>query len=57
MRFGPDGRLHVVQAMGSDISAIDLATGGIENIVAVGDGIYEPTTSTSTRTGTSTPQR
>ena len=42
MRFGPDGRLHVVQAMSSEIAAIDLATGAIENIVNVGDGIYEP---------------
>ena len=40
--FGPDGRLHVVQAMSSEIAAIDLATGAIENIVNVGDGIYEP---------------
>jgi sugar lactone lactonase YvrE len=41
LRFGADGRLHVAQAVGSQISAIDIDSGAVETVMPVG-GFYEP---------------
>lgn len=41
LRFGPDRRLHVAQAMGSRISAVDVETGAVETVMPVG-GFCEP---------------
>jgi streptogramin lyase len=42
MRIGPDGRLYVTQAMGSQISAIDLATGVCEVVAPHGGSVLSP---------------
>jgi sugar lactone lactonase YvrE len=42
MRFGPDGRLYVVQAFGSQVSAITPSTGACETISPVGGPIVAP---------------
>jgi len=42
MRFGPDGRLYVVQAFGSQVSAITTSTGACETISPVGGPIIAP---------------
>ena len=42
MRIGPDGRLYVVQAFGSQISAINTSTGACETISPVGGPIVAP---------------
>jgi sugar lactone lactonase YvrE len=42
MRFGPDGRLYVAQAFGSQISAIDARTGEVSVISPVGGPIVGP---------------
>ena len=42
MRFGPDGRLYVVQAFGSQVSAIAPSTGACETISPVGGPIVAP---------------
>ena len=42
MRFGPDGRLYVAQAFGSQISAIDTRTGEVSIISPVGGPIVAP---------------
>src|SRR6266436_3501580 len=42
MRFGPDGRLYVAQAFGSQISAIDARTGEVSVISPVGGAIVGP---------------
>ena len=42
MRFGPDGRLYVVQAFGSQVSAINTSTGACETISPVGGPIVAP---------------
>ena len=42
VRFGPDGRLYIAQAMGSQISALDVDSAAIEVVVPVGGGIFEP---------------
>ena len=42
MRFGPDGRIYVVQAFGSQISALDPTTGAKETISPVGAEIVAP---------------
>jgi len=42
MRIGPDGRLYVVQAFGSQVSAIDVTTGAIATISPVGGPIVAP---------------
>lgn len=42
MQFGPDGRLYVAQAMGSQITAIDTTTGDLEVIAANGGPITGP---------------
>jgi sugar lactone lactonase YvrE len=42
LRTGADGRIYVAQAMGSQISAVDVATGAIETICPVGGAIVGP---------------
>lgn len=42
MQFGPDGRLYVAQAMGSQVTAIDTKTGALEIIAANGGPITGP---------------
>jgi sugar lactone lactonase YvrE len=42
MQFGPDERLYVVQAFGSQISAIDTGTGACQTISPVGGPIVAP---------------
>ena len=42
MQFGPDGRLYVVQAFGSQVSAIDTGTGVCQTISPVGGPIVAP---------------
>jgi len=42
MRVGPDGRLYVAQAFGSQVSAIDTATGQVSIISPVGGPIVGP---------------
>jgi len=42
MRIGPDGRLYIAQCVGSQISAVDLATGEIETISPLGGDIIGP---------------
>ncbi|MBI3248207.1 MAG: gluconolaconase [Deltaproteobacteria bacterium] len=42
MRFGPDGKLYVVQAFGSQVSALDPATGASQTISPVGGPIVAP---------------
>jgi sugar lactone lactonase YvrE len=42
LRTGPDGRIYVAQVSGSQISAIDVATGAVEAICAKGSDIVAP---------------
>lgn len=42
MRFGPDGKLYVVQAFGSQVSAIDPETGASQTVSPVGGPIVAP---------------
>lgn len=42
LRTGPDGRIYVAQVSGSQISAIDVATGTIETISPLGGDIVAP---------------
>lgn len=42
MRFGPDGQLYVVQAFGSQVSAIEPTTGACRTISPVGGPIVAP---------------
>lgn len=42
LRTGPDGRLYVAQVTGSQISALDLATGNLETVSAKGGDIIGP---------------
>ena len=42
LRTGPDGRIYVAQVSGSQISAIDVGTGQIETISAMGGDIVAP---------------
>jgi sugar lactone lactonase YvrE len=42
MQFGPDGRLHVAEMMGSRISALDTATGEIAVVSPVNGAIHQP---------------
>src|SRR5580700_4141715 len=42
LRTGPDGRIYVAQVSGSQISAIDVATGAIEAISPKGGDIVAP---------------
>ena len=42
LRTGPDGRLHIAQVTGSQISALDVDTGTVETISAKGGEIIAP---------------
>jgi sugar lactone lactonase YvrE len=42
LRTGPDGRIYVAQVTGSQISALDLATGQLDTISAKGGDIIAP---------------
>ncbi|MEY4509987.1 MAG: hypothetical protein RLZZ450_2109 [Pseudomonadota bacterium] len=42
LRTGPDGRIYVAQVAGSQISALDVATGAIETITAMGSDVGAP---------------
>ncbi len=42
MQFGPDGRLYVTQAFGSQITAVNVTTGGLDVISPVGGPIVAP---------------
>jgi sugar lactone lactonase YvrE len=42
MQFGPDGRLYVVQAFGSQVSAIDTSSGACQTISPVGGPVVAP---------------
>ncbi len=42
MRVGPDGRIHIAQVSGSAISAIDVETGLVEAVSALGGDIVAP---------------
>lgn len=42
LRTGPDGRIYVAQVSGSQISAVDIATGAVEAISAKGGDIIAP---------------
>lgn len=42
MKIGPDGRLYVAQAFGSQVSALDCETGAAETVVPVGSAIVAP---------------
>lgn len=42
MRLGPDGRLYVVQAFGSQVSALDPETGACQTVAEVGGPIVAP---------------
>jgi sugar lactone lactonase YvrE len=42
LRAGPDGRLYVAQVVGSQVSAIDIATGEIEPVAPIGGDIIGP---------------
>ncbi len=42
MQFGPDGRLYVAQAFGSQISALDIASGSCEVISPAGGPVVAP---------------
>src|SRR5205814_2602514 len=42
MQFGPDGRLYVVQAFGSQVSTIDTSNGMCQTVSPVGGAIVAP---------------
>ncbi|MET0283712.1 MAG: SMP-30/gluconolactonase/LRE family protein [Polyangiales bacterium] len=42
LRNGPDGRVYVAQVAGSQISALDLASGALETISAAGSDVVAP---------------
>ncbi len=42
LRTGPDGRLYIAQVTGSQISALDLATGRLDTVSAKGGDIIAP---------------
>lgn len=42
IRTGPDGRIYVAQVSGSQISAVDVATGQVDTISALGGEIVAP---------------
>jgi sugar lactone lactonase YvrE len=42
LRTGPDGRIYVAQVAGSQISALDIETGALETISAVGSDVVAP---------------
>jgi sugar lactone lactonase YvrE len=42
IRIGPDGRLYVAQAFGSQVHAVDVATGKIDTVVPIDGDILHP---------------
>jgi sugar lactone lactonase YvrE len=42
LRTGPDGRIYIAQVTGSQVSALDIATGDLETISAKGGDIIAP---------------
>jgi len=42
MQFGPDGRLYVAQAFGSQVTAIDITNGSLDTISPLGGSIVAP---------------
>jgi len=42
MQFGPDGKLYVAQAFGSQVSALDTTTGACQTVSPVGGPIVAP---------------
>jgi len=42
LRTGPDGRIYVAQVSGSQISALDIATGQLQTVSAMGSEIIAP---------------
>jgi len=42
MRVGPDGRLYVAQAFGSQVSAIDIRDGAVSDVSPIGGAIVGP---------------
>ena len=42
MQFGPDGRLYVTQAFGSQVTAVNVTSGALEVISPVGGAIVAP---------------
>src|SRR6195952_3975848 len=42
LRTGPDGRIYIAQVTGSQISALNLATGELETVSAKGGDIIAP---------------
>lgn len=42
MQFGPDGRLYIAQAMGSQVTAIDTLTAALDHIAPNGQAIIGP---------------
>ena len=42
LRTGPDGRIYIAQVTGSQISALDLATGAVDTVSAKGGDIIAP---------------
>src|SRR3954453_13425455 len=42
LRTGPDGRVYIAQVTGSQISALDLATGRLDTVSAKGGDIVAP---------------
>src|SRR6266852_7637500 len=42
MQFGPDGRLYVAQAFGSQVTAVNINSGGLEIISPLGGPIVAP---------------
>ena len=42
MRVGPDSRLYVAQAFGSQVSAIDVTSGALTTISPIGGSIVAP---------------
>lgn len=42
LRTGPDGRIYIAQVTGSQISALDVATGELDSVSAVGGAIVAP---------------
>lgn len=52
LRTGPDGRIYIAQVTGSQISALDPATGAVETISAKGGDIIAPDDVAFTEDGT-----
>src|ERR1700684_1388755 len=42
MRIGPDGRLYVAQAFGSQVSAVDITSGAVTTISRIGGTVVSP---------------